>query len=242
MKAYAGRLVRPAFLSLSIVVAGVAVARLGVEVVLFGSLLLVEMLVDRPLGASVVLAMCVAVLSGSVALKAYSSAARVARIAAALFAGTVSLLFVQVALLGLLTLEQSGFYNWASLRERLWMHPVLGTLNVLLFAAASIVVVAIDSRRFLTVALRVAAALGVMAAWLLAMELLWAGMIDVAVQGLGSWEMRFEVVGGILVIAVCAAAVRRLFRLHARRLTVFVGHVAAMALVLLDNASMFIPG
>src|SRR5262245_41104601 len=136
-------LVSQGFLFLLIVMAGLAVSRLTLEGLLGGSIILVQKSVEHPgLSTSILLFLCFLSFLCFFKLGYRNGTHLFSDVLVLLVSITASTLPFQLFVIGFITVfVEPRVYNWRGLLESFFKHPVLCSLNVLLFCVLCFVVI-----------------------------------------------------------------------------------------------------
>jgi hypothetical protein len=238
------RLGRGALLLL-VIAAGQAAWRLGLEVMLAGSILLVEAALEHPYWTTLVLL----VLNLLAALRARDGAASdargpqvLSRVPVWLVSITTGvLLFQMLALVALVMSHGSDVLRTESMREAVLRNPFLHGTNLVLLGLLWLVVIRGGHRQVITMAVRGFLVPGCGLAFIFAAELLWMAIIGFGVEGAstGNYEL---LGGGFLLLLVWAVGVKYVFHLPLARWAIFLASLVSVLIVLAGHALQFVPG
>jgi hypothetical protein len=239
------RLSRAALLLL-IIAAEQAVWRLGLEMMLGGSVLLVEAALEHPYWTTLLLL----VLHLLATLGARDGVARHARALQVLSRVplwlvsivTGVLLFQILAVVGLVLSEGAEVFNTHSLHEATLQNPFLHSVNLALLGLLWFVVIRGDYRRMITLAARAFIVPGCGLALIFAAEFFWIGIIGLGVEGASSIDNYLLFGEGLLLVLVWAVGVKYVFRLPLARWAIFSASLVSVLMVLVGNALQFVPG
>ncbi len=238
-----GRLGR-AFSLLLIVVGGLAFWRLGVEVLWLGGVVLLEWALGNP-RASLLVLVCLSAL----ALVAYGGTPEgrvrvtIRHVLVILVSVATGVLLFQAlaAVCIALFISRPGTYDWNRAAGPFLEPPFFGPVNLLLLGLVWSLVMRLQGRRVMRLAGRVVLFLGCVTAGMLSVEFLFIGTISVGVDGSMSLEAAAPLVGGTLLLVLCALGIKYVCKLQAPRWAVLLVTLATVLIVLTQNALQFLP-
>jgi len=238
------RLGRAALLLL-IVAAGQAAWQLGLEMMLAGSIVLVEAALDHPYWTTL-LVLVLHLLAAVAARDGVAREARARQVLSRVPLWLVSivtgvLLFQMLALVALVLSQGSDVLNTESLSEAMLQNPFLHVTNLALLGLLLFLVIRGDYRRMVTLAARAFLVPGCGLAFLFSAELFLIGIVGFGVEG-ASIDNYLLLGGGLLLVLVWTAGVKYVFRLPLARWAIFLASLVSVAIVLVEHALQFVPG
>ena len=120
-------------------------------------------------------------------------------------------------------------------------HPLVGGLILFLLGLLWLMVLRLEPRRVVHLVTRAVVALLCMTAWIFSVEFVFIGIVSLGVEGWKSLEAYIPLAGGVLLGILYAAGVKWVFRLPSPHWAIALAAFAAVFVVIVRNVLQFLP-